>query len=411
MLRATALASLDRLSPCLGKPRQDGLVRIVGHEGRAPRIENHVDKPHKKPYGGLDETEKCIAMPELRVNGRTIQALEGETILSALSREGISVPTLCHVKGLLPSGACRVCVVDIEGYPNLVPSCSFPVAEGMKIQTHSPRALAARKTLVELLLGSHPDDCLYCSRSGDCELQALASNLGIRDRRFRNINVKSELDYSSPGIIRDRSKCILCGRCVAVCNEVVVNEVLDFGGRGAKSKIVCDTNKPLGHSTCVMCGSCVQACPVGALTEKMTAAKGGRMGAHTVRTTCPYCGVGCQLQMHVKGEDVVRVTGVEDASPNRGTTCVKGRFGYDFLYAKDRLTTPLIREDGKLRPASWSEALDLIATKFKQIIAESGPDAIAGVSSARSTNEDNYSMQKLFRSALKTNNIDHCART
>jgi formate dehydrogenase major subunit len=350
-------------------------------------------------------------MPQITVNGRVVEAKQGETILSALDREGIRVPTLCHVKGLEPRGACRVCLVEVEGFRGLVPSCSYPVSDGMKIHTHSERALEARRTIVELLLADHPDDCLYCQKSYDCELRSLAESLGIHQRRFRNTSEPHKLDLSNSFIVRDEAKCILCGRCVAVCNSVVVNEVLNFGNRGAKAKIICDTDVPMGLSTCVMCGACVQACPVGALTEKKAMTKGRSNETRVVRTTCPYCGVGCQLNVQLNGEDLVRVTGVENAEPNRGSLCVKGRFGYDFPYAKDRLTTPLIRENGELRPASWDEALDLVASKLKQIIAESGPKAIGGVSCARSTNEDNYSMQKLFRAVLKSPNLDHCART
>ncbi|MDD5309412.1 MAG: 2Fe-2S iron-sulfur cluster-binding protein, partial [Deltaproteobacteria bacterium] len=311
-------------------------------------------------------------MPNLTVNDRVITAADGETILSAVRRAGMDIPTLCAVKGLPPTGACRICVVEVEGFPGLIPACSYPVAEGMKIRTHSPRALEARKTIVELLLANHPDDCLYCARSSDCELRSLAESLGVHKRAFRNTNAPHKLDYSSLGIVRDQAKCVLCGRCVAVCNSVVVNEVLDFGNRGAKAKIICDTDSPMGISSCVQCGACVQACPVGALTEKKALGKGRSPQTRKVRTTCPYCGVGCQLDVHVNGEDVVKVTGVEDGSPNRGNLCVKGRFGYDFVYSEERLTTPLIRENGELRKASWDEALDLVAAKFKKIIAESG---------------------------------------
>jgi formate dehydrogenase major subunit len=170
-------------------------------------------------------------------------------------------------------------------------------------------------------------------------------------------------------------------------------------------------DSPLQDSNCVFCGQCVQVCPVGALTEKKAKGKGRSYSTKKVRTTCPYCGVGCQLYLHMKGDQIVKITGVEEGSPNKGRTCVKGRFGYDFIYSKDRLTSPLIKENGEFREASWDEALDLVANKFKQIISESGPDAIAGVSCARSINEDSYQMQKLFRAVIGTNNIDHCART
>lgn len=350
-------------------------------------------------------------MLKLTVNGIEIEAQDGEMILSALTRQGIEVPTLCAVKGLAPSGACRVCVVEIEGFANLVPACSYPVAQGMKIETHSPKAVTARRTIVELLLANHPDDCLYCAKSAECELRKLAENLGIHQRLYSNTSIARKPDYSSPAIFRDPAKCILCGRCVAVCGSVVVNEVLEFGGRGSKSRIICDADTPMGLSSCVMCGACVQACPVGALTEKKSMGKGRSEKTQNVRTTCPYCGVGCQLDVLVAGEEIIRVNGVVDANPNRGNLCVKGRFGYDFIYSDERLTSPLIRENGEFRKASWDEALDLVAREFKRIASSSGPDAIGGVACARSTNEDSYSMQKLFRSVLKTNNIDHCART
>ncbi len=352
-------------------------------------------------------------MLNITVNNKNIEAEEGETILSACRRNGIRIPTLCEVKGLSPIGACRICMVEVEGMPNLVTSCSTLVSAGMKIKTNSQRVLDARKTIVELLISNHPDDCLYCAKSGDCELQDLAQELHITQRSYVSAPRKKPVIDDSAAFIRvDRSKCITCGRCVAVCNDVAVNEVLDFGWRGHNTAIVFNTNKAMGDSTCVQCGECVQACPVGALMEKKTFDLAHSRDTVETRTTCPYCGVGCQLTLHTIGERIVRITGVEDASPNKGRLCVKGRFGYDFIYSQDRLTTPLIREaDGKFREAGWDEALDLVASRFKQIISESGPDAVAGVSCARSINEDSYQMQKLFRAVFGTNNIDHCART
>ena len=192
---------------------------------------------------------------------------------------------------------------------------------------------------------------------------------------------------------------------------MVVNEVLDFGHRGGHTHVICDNDLPMGASSCVQCGECVQVCPVGALYEKKGVGKGRPWEITKVRTTCPYCGVGCQQELHMKGDQIVRIKGVEGAKPNDGHLCVKGRYGYDFIYSKERLTSPLIKKNGKFEEASWDEALDLVANKFKDIIKESGPDAIAGVSCARSINEDSFYMQKLFRSVIGTNNIDHCART
>jgi NADH-quinone oxidoreductase subunit G/NADP-reducing hydrogenase subunit HndD len=214
----------------------------------------------------LDAWIEVNTMIEMQVDGRTIEAKEGETILSALKREGVHVPTLCYMEGLLPSGACRMCVVESQGAPNLLPSCSFPVAPGMKILTRSPKVLEARKTIVELLLSNHPDDCLYCARSGKCDLQQLSQSMGIRQRAFRGKKNEKERDLAGP-IIRDPEKCILCGRCVRVCEEIQGVGSIDFVNRGCKAYIGTAFDQGLNVSTCVNCGQCIVACPTGALTE------------------------------------------------------------------------------------------------------------------------------------------------
>jgi len=203
----------------------------------------------------------------LEVNGRSIEAEKGETILSALNRHGMHVPTICSMKDLSPSGACRMCVVEVEGSENLVPSCSFPIEGPMKIMTHSPRVLRARKTNVELLLSNHPDDCLYCERNGSCELQSLSEDLSIRERRIPGKKSPHKIDKSSPAIIRDPSKCILCGRCVRICEEIMATSSLDFAHRGNELKISTTLAKPLNYSNCTSCGQCLIACPTGALIE------------------------------------------------------------------------------------------------------------------------------------------------
>jgi len=204
---------------------------------------------------------------QLKVNGRAIDAEKGETILSVLNRHGMYVPTICSMKDLSPSGACRMCVVEVDGRENLVPSCSFPIEESMTIRTHSPRVLRARKTNVELLLSNHPDDCLYCERNGSCELQNLAENLNIRERRIHGKKSPHKIDKSSPAIIRDPSKCILCGRCVRICEEIMSTSTLDFAHRGNQMKISTTLSNPLNYSNCTSCGQCLVACPTGALIE------------------------------------------------------------------------------------------------------------------------------------------------
>jgi len=204
----------------------------------------------------------------IQVNNREIKAKKGEMILDTLRREGISVPTLCHVPDLFPTGACRMCVVEVDGYNGLVPSCAMPVSEGMKIQTHSPKAIKARKTIIELLLSDHPDDCLYCVRNGNCELQDLAEELGVRQRRFVGKKSTYEIDASSPSILRDPAKCILCGKCVRVCEEIQGVSAIDFVERGSKAEIGTAFNEGLNISSCINCGQCITACPTGALREK-----------------------------------------------------------------------------------------------------------------------------------------------
>lgn len=345
------------------------------------------------------------------LNQRTVAFMPGQTILEAAAAAGVRIPTLCHLRGTTPTGACRICLVEVTGARSLMTACSTPAAPNMVIQTESTRVVQARKLILELLLASGEHDCLICPSCGDCQLQDLAFKYQVTPKRFDRWTDFRETEVN-PLIVRDFSRCILCGRCVQACNEVQVNRAISFGYRGKKAKIVAAGDRSLKDSDCVFCGECVQVCPTGALSEeKARTTWRPWKERQRVRTTCPYCGVGCQQWLHVQGGKIVKVTGVMGAEPNKGRLCVKGRFGYDFIYSEERLKTPLIKENGEFRDASWDEALDLVASKFKQIIAESGPHALAGVSCARSINEDSYNMQKLFRAVIGTNNIDHCART
>ncbi len=207
-------------------------------------------------------------MITIHVNNRPVEAQPGETVLDALKRAGVTVPTLCHMPGLSPTGACRLCVVEVEGMNGLVPSCAFPVSDGMKVRTHSPRAVRARKTIVELLLASHPDDCLYCFRNHQCQLQDLAAELGVRERRYAGEQTRHHLDVSDPALIRDPDKCILCGKCVRFCEEVQGVAAIDFIQRGSRTMVTTAFNQGLNVSSCINCGQCITVCPTGALREQ-----------------------------------------------------------------------------------------------------------------------------------------------
>jgi predicted molibdopterin-dependent oxidoreductase YjgC len=347
----------------------------------------------------------------LVINGKEVTTAAGNTILMAARQANIHIPTLCYHPKLPVSGSCRACVVEVEGRPNLVASCAMPSAEGMVVHTESERVLRARKLVVQLLLASGEHNCLTCQANGACELQDMAYQLGVEEMQWPPDPPGYPKDQSNAMIERDLNKCILCGRCVRACNELQVNEVIDFGYRGGRAKIVTAWDLPYGESNCVFCGQCVWACPTGALTEAGSKFQGRPWRLEKVRTTCVYCGTGCQLDLCVIDGRVVKVSSDHrHGTPNFGSLCAKGRFGYDFIHHPDRLTKPLIRENGKFRQADWDEALALVATRFNQIKKTSGPDALAILASARCTNEENYLLQKFTRAVLGTNNIDHCAR-
>jgi predicted molibdopterin-dependent oxidoreductase YjgC len=371
---------------------------------------------------------------QLVMNGNTFTFEPGETILEVARRHSIDIPTLCHLKGTTPTGACRVCVVEVEGARTLLPACATPAGRNMVIQTESPKVVEARRTILKLLLASGNHNCAargsdegdwtafqlaveaddrsdqLCPVWGDCRLQDLAYRYQVTGEGLPGTVIPYPLEDVNPFIVRDFSRCILCGRCVQACNEVQVNKAISFGFRGSESKIVAAGDKPLKDSDCVFCGECVQVCPVGALVEKKVRYDVRPWETRKVRTTCTYCGVGCQIHLHVRDNHVVKVTGVEDVPPNYGSLCVKGRFGYPFIDAPDRLTKPLIKKDGDFKEASWDEALDFVAGKLAAIKDAHGPESIGMLTSARISNEENYVAQKFARAVLKTNNVDHCAR-
>ena len=344
-------------------------------------------------------------MVSLTINGQSIEVEEGSTILEAAKKLGIFIPTFCHDPRLAPVGACRMCLVEVERARALMAACCVPVMEGMVVHTDTERVHAARKENLQLLLANHPLDCLTCEKTGNCRLQEYCYLYGISESEYQGARKDYERDESNPFFIRDLNKCILCGLCVRVCHEINGAGAIDFINRGFEAKVTPAFDDPLEESPCVFCGMCVDICPVGALTPKQSIRQGRPWELHMVRAICPYCGTGCGLELYVKDNKVVGVKGDPSSPVSRGQTCVKGHFGLDFLHSPERLQKPLIRRNGKLVETSWDEALSFIAIKLKGLKGEE----LAGLSSARATNEENYLFQKFLR-VLGTNNVDHCAR-
>jgi len=362
---------------------------------------------------------QAATMPvEFKLNGRTVVGRADETILETARSHGVEIPHLCYQPGLRPDGNCRACVVEIKGERVLAPSCCRYPQDGMEITTDSARALASQKLVLELLLSDMPEN----RYTRDSELDQWARKLEVGLPRFP-ARRQPRADVSHPAIAVNLDACIQCTRCVRACREEQVNDVIGYAFRGEHSKIVFDLDDPMGESTCVACGECVQACPTGAL---MPARGAGLVEAdRKVDSVCPYCGVGCLLTYHVKDNRIVQVQG-RDGPSNHGRLCVKGRYGFDYVVHRHRLTKPLVRKPGvpktkdfvvdpdnwraAFREATWEEALDLAAGGLCEIRDRHGKKALAGFGSAKGSNEEAYLFQKLVRTGFGSNNVDHCTR-
>ncbi|MDP2983632.1 MAG: formate dehydrogenase subunit alpha [Candidatus Latescibacter sp.] len=339
----------------------------------------------------------------LTIDGLVVTAEKGKTVLETALENGIYIPHLCHHPDLKPTGVCRLCMIEIEGRGMTI-SCKTPVEQGIVVRTESPEIAKVRRIATELLITDHHSDCLACKQDNHCELQKIAAFVGIdrvRLDRMRMPKRLSPIDSSNPFFDLDPNKCVLCGICVRTCDEIQGVNALDFLHRGYKTKIGTFGDKPIVESVCESCGECVSRCPVGALVPKHN-----RQPSREVKTVCTYCGVGCGIYLGVRGDTIVGVRADRENPVNRGSLCVKGRFGYDFINHPDRLTTPLIKKDGEFVEAGWDEALALVTKKF----AENRGERFVAVSSAKCSNEVNYLIQKFARAVMGTNNVDHCAR-
>jgi predicted molibdopterin-dependent oxidoreductase YjgC len=360
----------------------------------------------------------------ITINGQKIEAENGLTILDAARKHGFEIPTLCYHKDLSPTGNCRMCMVEVKGGRFLQAACVTPVFEGMDILTHSEKTFKSRKMSLELMLANHPQDCITCDVSGECELQDLAYEYKVSVPSWGFKGTRYPVDSDSNPFIRvDMNRCILCRRCVLACGEIQVRDVWGVAQRGFEERIVAGADTTMLEARCESCGQCVAYCPTGALSNKMNY---GMARAHQVKkitTTCAYCGVGCQFDLLVKKGKVIGVSSNPDAPVNGMALCVKGRYGYDYIHHPDRLTRPRVRkyilEGGKKNrdgdswqwvETDWESALQIVADKLKTTIEAAGADSIGILTSAKCTNEENYLMNKLARQVIGTNNIDHCAR-
>lgn len=349
----------------------------------------------------------------LSIDNQEVTVPKGTTILEAAKALGVEIPTLCHLKELAPDGSCRMCVVEVEGgrRGGLTTACTAHCQEDMVVSTHSEKVADSRRFILDLLLSNHKLECFSCGKNGDCQLQQYALDYGIDATSFtegKRMPCHQE-DTSNPFFSYDPEKCIMCRRCARVCQLRQGRDVLSIANRGFETKMMPSYGQAFDQSICESCGNCVSSCPTGALTAKDTK-EYRKWETQKIPTTCPHCGTGCQMNLLVKNN---RLVGVEplDGPANKNLLCVKGKFAsYKFVGSGDRLTEPLIKRNGIFEPASWEEALTLVSSKFNEIKAENGPDALAGFSCSRATNEDNYVFQKMVRAAFGTNNVDNCAR-
>ncbi len=377
-------------------------------------------------------------MIELNIDGKSIQVRPGTTVIEAALTHGIDIPYLCYHPELSVAGGCRMCMVEVEGRPNPVASCGILCEADMEIRTQSEQLSDMRRQSIDLFLADHPLDCVTCEKAGACLLQKYAYEYGVSETSHEFQLSRTLYQDDNPFFIRDHQYCILCSRCVRVCNEIVGADAIEIVGRGFESHVATPFDGPMIDSSCVFCGSCVQVCPTAALMPVSRRGKGREWELERVKTICGYCGVGCQIEYALNKGDVAYVQSTPDAPVNNEFLCSKGRHGWDFATHPERLDSPMIRRDlafelgltdepwelsdksplavrlprleDSFVPISWENALNLAAEKLAKVVSEHGPDSVMGLASARCTNEENYIFQKFMRAGIGTNNLDHCAR-
>jgi formate dehydrogenase major subunit len=365
------------------------------------------------PVPFYDDAYADAPLVSLTIDGQAISVPEGSSVMRAAALVDINIPKLCATDSLEAFGSCRMCLVEIAGRKGYPASCTTPVEAGMVVTTQTGKLAKLRRNVMELYISDHPLDCLTCPANGDCELQDVAGEVGLREVRYGfdgHNHLDAPTDSSNPYFSFDASKCIVCSRCVRACEEVQGTFALTIDGRGFESKVSPGQNEAFMDSECVSCGACVQACPTATLTEKSVIEVG--QPEHSVVTTCAYCGVGCSFKAEMKGDQVINMMPHKSGGANRGHSCVKGRFAFGYATHKDRVTTPMIRDsiDDPWQVVSWQEAVDFAASRLRAIQDKYGRKSIGGITSSRCTNEETYLVQKMVRAAFGNNNVDTCAR-
>ncbi len=353
----------------------------------------------------MPETSKLV---NITVDGKPVSAPTGSLLIEACKTVGIEVPSFCYYPNLSLQGACRMCLVRVEKMPKLQTACTTNITDGMVVTTDSDEIRQARKSMVEMLLGNHPLDCPVCDAGGECELQDMTFSYGAAESKFIDLKNHRDEQQWSPVVYFDRPRCILCYRCVRVCNEGMDVAALGIENRGSSSTIVPNMGD---HLDCEECGMCIDICPVGALTSGAYRYKTRPWEMNHVGTTCTHCADGCKTTLGVRrsdtGMEIVRGDNRDKSGINGDFLCIKGRYGFDFANHEDRLTHPLIRKGGRLVPATWEEAFDLVGGKLRKVVEREGGKAVGVIGSTRTSNEENYLLQKFARVVLQTNNIDH----
>jgi formate dehydrogenase alpha subunit len=336
----------------------------------------------------------------MRLNSRDVSFTQGQTILEVARENGVRIPTLCHYKRSEPIGSCRICLVEVTGAATLLPACATAANPDMEVQTDTERVWQARRSILTMLVQDGHHDCPICDAAGECPLQDLAYEYGVSGPELPQAEAGKKAEYATPLIRYWPERCILCHRCVIACRETKAIGAIQIQGLGNAGRVV-----PADPESCRACGECLLVCPTGALTENLSRYKGRPWLVERVQTICPDCACGCQLELNVLNNRIIGVSTTEGLGFNQGSLCVRGRFGYEYINSDNRLTRPLIRQNGQLREAGWDEALDLVARKLDTIRHESGPEAVCGLTMGRATLEEQYLFQKWLRVGLGTNRI------